>query len=207
MQESSSDSENSSTDDEDKKQSTDQHNSESEKSSNDIVEESTSKENIKGSNTSIRSEESVALDNGNTEDEDKEDANDDSIATSKSSNNSDSSSESSDSDTDSTSDDSEESDSSYHDNFSVLSNPSEKETTKITMERGLKRHKIRKRFTLPFFFNYIAWISCVGVIFVSVFYLWAYGVMFGNDKTYQWLTSLLAYFWSDLLIVEPLKVR
>ena len=78
--------------------------------------------------------------------------------------------------------------------------------TVVEMEPPKKR-KVRKRFTLPFFFNYIAWILCLGSILVSIFYLWSYGVMFGNDKTYQWLTSILASFWAGMLIVEPLKVH
>jgi hypothetical protein len=31
--------------------------------------------------------------------------------------------------------------------------------------------------------------------------------MFGNDKTYQWLTSLLVSFFGGILIVEPLKAK
>ena len=117
------------------------------------------------------------------------------------------SSESDGTDIETSSETSEESTSSEDEETSMYSDAYDVETVKIVVEKQkLKRHKIRKRFTLPFFFNYMAWILCVGTILISIFYLWAYGVMFGNDKTYQWLTSSIAYFWSDMLIIEPLKV-
>ena len=59
---------------------------------------------------------------------------------------------------------------------------------------------------LPRFCVFIGWALCISIIFVSIFFLWSYGVMFGNDKTYQWLSSLLVSFFGGILIVEPLKV-
>ena len=102
---------------------------------------------------------------------------------------------------------SEDSSSSSDGETSDSSEESGEKNVRIVVEQDNRRkEKVRKRFTLPFFFNYLAWILCLGAIGVSVFYLWAYGVMFGNDKTYQWLTSSIACFWSGMLIVEPLKV-
>ena len=104
-------------------------------------------------------------------------------------------------------DEPESSASSEKDEYSIDGENGKKESVNIVVEQEeVSRIKIRRRFTLPFIFNYIAWILCLGTILVSVFYIWAYGVMFGNDKTYQWLTSTLAYFWSGMLIVEPFKV-
>ena len=45
-----------------------------------------------------------------------------------------------------------------------------------------------KSFTLPFFFRYIAWIVSLGTIVTSIFFLFGYGITFGNDKTYQWVS-------------------
>ena len=45
-----------------------------------------------------------------------------------------------------------------------------------------------KSFTLPFFFRYIAWIVSLGTIVISIFFLFGYGITFGNDKTYQWVS-------------------
>ena len=64
----------------------------------------------------------------------------------------------------------------------------------------------KRRFSLPWFFQIIAWVLCIAITFSSLFFLWAYGISFGNDKTYQWLMSVLVSFWIDILVVEPLKV-
>ena len=45
----------------------------------------------------------------------------------------------------------------------------------------------KKRFSLPWPFRILAWVLCVGLTGTSVFFVWAYGISFGNDKTYQWL--------------------
>ena len=34
----------------------------------------------------------------------------------------------------------------------------------------------------------------------------SYGLSFGNDKTYQWVTSMLVSFFSSMLITQPLKI-
>ena len=64
----------------------------------------------------------------------------------------------------------------------------------------------RKKFVLPWWFRIIAWVLCFISVFASIFFLWAYAIQFGNDKTYQWLTSLLVSFFSGLLFIEPIKV-
>ncbi len=38
------------------------------------------------------------------------------------------------------------------------------------------------------------------------FLAFAYGVSFGNDKTYQWMTSMLTSMFSSILITQPIKV-
>ena len=78
------------------------------------------------------------------------------------------------------------------------------ETNSMEEERN---SKIKTRsFTLPFFFRYIAWIICLGTIVTSIFFILAYGIAFGNDKTYQWLSSMIVSFFFAILVVEPLKV-
>jgi hypothetical protein len=78
-------------------------------------------------------------------------------------------------------------------------------TEVIEMEEEVN-NKRTKRFTLPFFFTYIAWVVCIATIVASIFFLWGYAITFGNDKTYQWLTSILVAFFVGLLIFDPLKV-
>ena len=72
------------------------------------------------------------------------------------------------------------------------------------MRREIKPRK--KKFVLPWFFRIIAWLLCFISIGASIFFLWAYAVQFGNDKTYQWLTTLLVSFFSGILFIEPIKV-
>ena len=55
-------------------------------------------------------------------------------------------------------------------------------------------------------FRPLAWLLCLAVTAASIFFVWAYGVSFGNDKTYQWLVSVLAGIIFDVLVKEPLKV-
>jgi hypothetical protein len=83
--------------------------------------------------------------------------------------------------------------------------PADPLTEVIEMEKEVN-NKTTKRFTLPFFFTYIAWVVCIATIVASIFFLWGYAITFGNDKTYQWLTSILVAFFVGLLIFDPLKV-
>lgn len=39
-----------------------------------------------------------------------------------------------------------------------------------------------------------------------MFFLWAYGISFGDEKTSKWLSSLLISFVSSVLVTQPLKV-
>ena len=57
-----------------------------------------------------------------------------------------------------------------------------------------------KSFTLPFFFRYIAWIISLGTIAASIFFLFGYGITFGNDKTYQWVS-----LWISFLLLKAIK--
>ena len=64
----------------------------------------------------------------------------------------------------------------------------------------------RVKFFLPFFCAYIGWFLCLFCIGVSIFFLWAYGITFGNNTLYKWLTSFVISFFTSFLIFEPLKV-
>ena len=61
-------------------------------------------------------------------------------------------------------------------------------------------------FFLPHYCIYIAWFLCFLFIGCSIFFLWAYGITFGNDTTYKWLTSFIVSFFTNFCIFEPLKV-
>lgn len=73
-----------------------------------------------------------------------------------------------------------------------------------------RRNKIikkeSKRFTLPHYFRYVGWLLCFIAIGVSIFFLWAYGIQFGDEKTRKWITSLIISFFASILITQPIKV-
>ena len=62
------------------------------------------------------------------------------------------------------------------------------------------------KFALPFWCSYIGWILTIMCILVSVFFLWAFGIIFGNDVVYKWLTAFLISFFTSFFIFEPIKV-
>ncbi|XP_023225224.1 uncharacterized protein LOC111626157 [Centruroides sculpturatus] len=68
------------------------------------------------------------------------------------------------------------------------------------------KKKKKKKFLFPWWCRYVAWLICLASIFVSVFFLWAYGVQFGDEKTKKWVTSLLISFFTSILITQPIKV-
>ena len=65
---------------------------------------------------------------------------------------------------------------------------------------------IKRKFSLPWFCTYLAWCLCLTSIFVSAFFIWAYGMSLGNDKTYRWLTSFFVTLLSSFFVVEPIKI-
>ena len=71
---------------------------------------------------------------------------------------------------------------------------------------SFKSKKKSKKFSLPWYFKIIAWILCLITIAASIFFLWAYGIQFGNDKTYKWLGALLISFFTGMILLEPLKI-
>ena len=49
-------------------------------------------------------------------------------------------------------------------------------------------------------------VTC-GLMFISIFFIIARGLEFGEDKARQWLISILTGFVSSILLTQPLKVR
>lgn len=64
----------------------------------------------------------------------------------------------------------------------------------------------RNRFTLPHYCRSIGWLLCSLSIAVSIFFLWAYGIQFGDEKTRKWITSLIVSFFASILVTQPIKV-
>lgn len=51
------------------------------------------------------------------------------------------------------------------------------------------------------------WLLVIGCIAASCFFLLMYGIMFGDSKTTKWVTAFVISFFTDVLFVEPMKVR
>ncbi|XP_054719265.1 polycystic kidney disease 2-like 2 protein [Uloborus diversus] len=73
-------------------------------------------------------------------------------------------------------------------------------------ENRFVKQKKKKKFLFPWWCRIIAWLLAVSSIVVSCFFLWAYGVQFGDEKTKKWITSLLVSFFSSILVTQPIKV-
>ncbi|CAM1317953.1 Uncharacterised protein g6856 [Pycnogonum litorale] len=68
------------------------------------------------------------------------------------------------------------------------------------------KNKKSKNFTLPWWCVYVAWFLAVLSIGSSVFFLWAYGIQFGNEKTAKWFTSLIISTLCSIFLTQPIKV-
>ena len=75
---------------------------------------------------------------------------------------------------------------------------------RVDIERKVVHHK--EKFHIHWAFKYIAWAISLLIILIGVFMLWAYAIQFGNDKTYQWLTSSLWCLMAGILLWDPIKL-
>lgn len=53
----------------------------------------------------------------------------------------------------------------------------------------------------------MGWLLVIGCMAASCFFLLMYGIMFGNSKVTKWVTTLVISFFTDILFVQPIKVR
>ncbi|GFT75973.1 hypothetical protein NPIL_303071, partial [Nephila pilipes] len=85
----------------------------------------------------------------------------------------------------------------------MSSNGKRQRPSKSDAEAQLYHRK--KKFSLPWWCIYFGWLMVVTSIGASMFFLWAYGVAFGDEKTSKWLSSLVISFISSVLITQPIK--
>ena len=72
--------------------------------------------------------------------------------------------------------------------------------TKTNVERR------ERRWMLPWWCLFVAYALSAIIVAVSILIIIARGIEFGDAKTEKWLISLIAGFFSSLLITQPLKV-
>ena len=65
----------------------------------------------------------------------------------------------------------------------------------------------RQPWSLPWWFVFVAYSISGILVLVSVFFIIARGIEFGDVKTQKWLTSLLSGLFSSILLLQPIKVE
>jgi hypothetical protein len=70
-----------------------------------------------------------------------------------------------------------------------------------------KKKKKKSPKTLPWWFIFIIYGLCVILVGVSIFFIIARGIEFGDSKTQKWLVSIISGFFSSVLLTQPLKVK
>ena len=65
----------------------------------------------------------------------------------------------------------------------------------------------KSSFTLPWWWILITYGLCVIFVGISMFFIIARGIEFGDMKSQQWLASILSGFFSSIFLTQPLKVR
>ncbi|XP_068225345.1 uncharacterized protein [Palaemon carinicauda] len=95
---------------------------------------------------------------------------------------------------------------------SVISQSSHKQLLTSSSSGGKEEnsqevpYRRKKKLTLPWWCVIIAWVLCAISILVAVFFLWAYGIQFGNEKATKWLTALISSIFSSVLLTQPIKI-
>ena len=86
-------------------------------------------------------------------------------------------------------------------NINQLENPERKTKRENEIKcKGPKKIKIKKRFTLPWWFRCIGYLLAVFMIQVSLVFIIIKGVTFGDDKCRKWLTSFLVSILTSVFI-------
>jgi hypothetical protein len=69
-----------------------------------------------------------------------------------------------------------------------------------------KKIKVKSSFTFPWWCIFVAYGVCIILVGVSIIFIIAGGIEFGDEKTQKWLISVLSGFFSSILLTQPLKV-
>ncbi|UJR07107.1 hypothetical protein I4U23_011395 [Adineta vaga] len=69
-----------------------------------------------------------------------------------------------------------------------------------------KKKKNKCSLTFPWWFIFIAYGLCIMFVSVSILFIIARGIEFGDEKTQKWLISILSGFFSSILFTQPLKL-
>jgi hypothetical protein len=67
-----------------------------------------------------------------------------------------------------------------------------------------EKKKMKSPLTFPWWFIFIGYGLCVILVGISIFFIIARGIEFGDLKTQQWLTSILSGLFSSILLIQPI---
>ena len=66
--------------------------------------------------------------------------------------------------------------------------------------------KKKKMMSLPWWFRIVAWVLLWFGTLTCVTFVTFYGIMFGDEKTRKWITSLVISFLTSIFLTQPIKV-
>ena len=70
-----------------------------------------------------------------------------------------------------------------------------------------KSKKKKCSLSFPWWWIFIAYGLCIIIVAVSIFFIIARGIEFGNLETKKWLTSMVTGLLSSIFILDPIKVK
>ena len=68
------------------------------------------------------------------------------------------------------------------------------------------KKKKGSKWTFPWWWIFVVYGLCFILAALSIFFIIARGIEFGDLKTQKWLTSILTGFFSSILVIQPIKV-
>jgi hypothetical protein len=68
------------------------------------------------------------------------------------------------------------------------------------------KKKKRCSLTFPWWCVFVAYGLSLIFAIISIFFIIARGIEFGDLKTQKWLTSLITGFFSSIFLIQPIKV-
>jgi hypothetical protein len=76
-----------------------------------------------------------------------------------------------------------------------------------SVQSNTHKNSVKKKLKFPWWCLFIAYGICVILVGLSIVFIIARGIEFGDLKTQKWLTSIVSGFFSSVILVQPIKVR
>lgn len=67
--------------------------------------------------------------------------------------------------------------------------------------------KVKRPFLLPWWCKIFAYLLSLAIVLVSIFFIAIKGVVLGDEKVKEWLTSFVTSIFSSVLLTQPIKVN